>query len=125
MLRLVKLLVLLLVVSALASAAVPVTLHVPGRLVAADGSPVEGVLTVLCSLYESTDAGSPVWFETLDVAVGEGFYAASLGTKTAIDDDILEALVVACWPIVVCVVEHFERANCTNEPRVELVQLHV
>ena len=61
-------------------AAVPNFINFQGRLLAADGTPEAGILSVGFALYADASGGAPLWSETQTVAFAEGFYAVMLGS---------------------------------------------
>lgn len=82
--------------SPLASAAVPETTAVEGRLLSAGGTPVaDGSYGATFALYAAASGGSALWQEgPLDVAVKGGSFAATLGEKSA-----LSAAALASGPL--------------------------
>jgi len=71
--------------------AVPAQLNHQGRLLDAEGAPVEGELEVTFTLEDAGDEGSVVWSQTLDVEFRDGYYSVRLGgdESNAIDASLL------------------------------------
>jgi hypothetical protein len=65
-----------------AAAQVPPQLAHQGRLTTANGTPVQGATTFHFRLYDRGVGGEPLWAETLDVPVEDGFYTVQLGEQT-------------------------------------------
>jgi hypothetical protein len=63
-------------------AQVPPQLAHQGRLTTANGTPVQGSTTFHFRLYDRGVGGEPIWAETLDVPVEDGFYTVQLGEQT-------------------------------------------
>jgi hypothetical protein len=70
------------VVWAMAAAAAPDTVVHAGRLLGADGAPLDGQQTVVFELVDSTNAVR--WTESHTVTFEGGYYAVQLGSSTAI-----------------------------------------
>jgi hypothetical protein len=68
-----------------AAAAVPATLTHQGRLYDASNAPVDGMLQVRFSIYDSATGGTPIWQETLTVVFDRGYFSAELGATTPFD----------------------------------------
>ncbi len=68
--------------SATAIAQVPQQVGYQGRLLKADGTPEAGVTTLAFSIYGVATGGAPLWTETQQVALADGFYSAFLGAVT-------------------------------------------
>jgi hypothetical protein len=64
---------------ATSASAGPGQLSHQGRLLGADGAPVEGTVTLHFKLYASSTATSALWSETDTLAVQSGYYATTLG----------------------------------------------
>jgi hypothetical protein len=62
---------------------VPPTVNYQGRLLATDGTPMYGVLTLTFKLFGSETGGSLLWSEMQDVALDNGFFNVRLGIVTA------------------------------------------
>ena len=77
--------------------AVPAQFSHQGRLLDAEGTPLEGDATVTFRVTDSETGGSALWEETLTLALTNGFYAAVLGA----DDDTnpLDADVLSQAPL--------------------------
>ena len=74
---------------ALASAGVPMQIAHQGRLLDADGSPVEGRHTVSASIYASVASPSPLWSDSWEILLTDGYFEVVLGgdTSNPIDSD--------------------------------------
>ena len=59
--------------------AVPAQFTHQGRLLDADGVPLEGEATIKFRVTDSEEGGDTLWEETLTVALSSGFYSAILG----------------------------------------------
>ena len=72
-------------VSLVATTAAAVPLHVTqqGRLVDADGDPLNGDHTLEFSLYSNSDGTGQQWTETQTVSLDEGYYTVTLGADSA------------------------------------------
>ena len=77
--------------------AVPAQFSHQGRLLDADGTPLEGETTLTFRVTDSETGGSALWEETLTLTLTNGFYAAVLGA----DDDTnpLDADVLSQAPL--------------------------
>jgi hypothetical protein len=64
------------------AAGVPAQLVYQGRLLKADGSPVAQTIPLTFALYETANAGSPLWSETHSVDPSDGFFEVVLGDGT-------------------------------------------
>lgn len=75
-------------------AAVPSTVAVGGTLISAGGGPAaDGNYITLFRLYQAASGGSPVWFEgPLDLAVKNGSFSYTLGSKTSLSIATLAAM---------------------------------
>lgn len=63
-----------------AAAAVPRTLSVQGVLRDTDGNAVpDGVYEAVFGIYDTAEAGEPLWTETLDVSTSGGVFSVVLG----------------------------------------------
>ncbi|MEE2830325.1 MAG: hypothetical protein VX498_14140 [Myxococcota bacterium] len=71
--------------------AVPSELNHQGRLLDADGLPVEGELPVTFSLEDAAGGGLVIWSETLTVAFDNGYFSVILGSDPSnpLDADVL------------------------------------
>ena len=61
---------------------VPAQLIYQGRLLKADGSPVNQTLTITFALYETASAGAPLWSEQHSVDPSDGFFDVVLGDSS-------------------------------------------
>ncbi len=61
---------------------VPPTLGYQGRLLKADGTPEAGVQAFTLSLFGGPVGGSPLWTETQQVALADGFFSLFLASQT-------------------------------------------
>lgn len=69
--------------ASMATAAPPVPTH-QGRVLSADGLPLNGAFDVSVSLFDEVDSSSPFWTRTFgDVPVEEGYYAVRLVTDNS------------------------------------------
>ncbi len=74
-----------------ASAAVPVTVSIEGRLLTAAGGPVsDGDYAVTFALYASKDAKAAAWDETMALAVKNAGFRHVLGGKKSLSADVLD-----------------------------------
>ena len=70
---------------------IPQTLTQQGRLLASDGTPVDGVqLTFTFSLYTTSAAGTAIWTENQSITPDNGYFSAKLGDVTAFTSDIFD-----------------------------------
>ncbi len=60
--------------------AVPSTISYQGRLTDAAGTPVNGTVTMVFSIYNAASGGAAIWTETQSVAVSQGIYNVVLGS---------------------------------------------
>lgn len=65
--------------AAVAAAEVPATLTHQGRLFDAAGAPVNGNLTITFNIYKAEGDAAAAFTETLDVALEDGYFSATLG----------------------------------------------
>ena len=72
-----------------ASAAVPPMVNFQGRLLASDGSPEVGILSIGFAMYTADTGGTPVWSESQTVAFADGFYSVMLGTVSPLPSGLL------------------------------------
>ncbi|MBW2263105.1 MAG: hypothetical protein JRG91_14120 [Deltaproteobacteria bacterium] len=68
-----------------ARAAAPELIPLQGVLTDDTGTPVDGSITVVFSIYTTEIGGTAVWSETQDLYVENGFFTAYLGDVTALD----------------------------------------
>ncbi len=68
-----------------ARAAAPELVPLQGVLTDDTGTPVDGSVTVVFSIYTTEIGGTAVWSETQDVYVEDGLFTAYLGDVTALD----------------------------------------
>ena len=80
------------ILTALAAAAlaVPTTLTHQGRLLDADGRPVEGIHAFDFALFEGPVGGAPVWTESADLSLSQGLYTTDLGTVSPLDSRVFD-----------------------------------
>ena len=74
-----------LVASLPAHATAPLIVTQQGRLFAGDGLPVTGTETIVFALYTQETGGFPVWFETDEVEIIDGYFSVDLGAVTPLD----------------------------------------
>ena len=72
-------------VSTTASALVPPTITHQGRLFDAGGVPVTGNFDIDFAIYDAVDAVAPIWMETHNIDIDEGYFSANLGSQTPFD----------------------------------------
>src|SRR5690349_3253055 len=65
--------------AAAASAQVPARLGYQGRLLRADGTPEQGIVTFDFAIFAGPTGGSPLWGERQLLALSDGYYATHLG----------------------------------------------
>lgn len=82
--------------TAIAEAAVPTTVTMHGRLLASD-TPVEGDVNLTFLLYDGLSASTAFWQESQIVTCVGGYYTAVLGTVTPM---LIDDLAVAAQPMV-------------------------
>ena len=82
---------MILLLTALAFA-VPVQVNQQGRLLEADGAPVEGIHSVAVRLFDDPEYGYVLWEEAQSLSFINGYYSLFLGTDLSnpIDDSLLE-----------------------------------
>jgi len=69
---------------------VPSRLGFGGRLLAADGTPVNGVVSITFSLFDQATGGTPVWTETQSLLLTvDGAYGTLLGAVNPLPDTVL------------------------------------
>jgi len=75
-------LLLLLAIFSLPSvhAEVPKLINFEGKLTEKDGTPISGTKTITFRIYDSADTKRPIWVETRDVTIDNGFYSILLGS---------------------------------------------
>jgi len=83
--ELLKTLVAMLLVSVifdltLVHAGVPKLISFEGKLTEKDGTPITGLREIRFRIYESEDSEIPIWVETRQVAIDNGFYNILLGS---------------------------------------------
>jgi len=61
-------------------AGVPKLISFEGKLTEKDGTPISGSKTVTFRIYDSVDAAIPIWVETRNVILENGFYNILLGS---------------------------------------------
>jgi len=80
-------LLLLLAIFSLPSvhAEVPKLINFEGKLTEKDGSPISGSKTITFRIYNSATAAIPIWAETREVTIDNGFYSILLGSVEPFD----------------------------------------
>jgi hypothetical protein len=68
-----------------ARAAAPELVPLQGVLTDLEGTPVDGSVTVVFSIYATEIGGTALWSETQDLYVDDGMFTAYLGDVTALD----------------------------------------
>ena len=76
-----------------ARADVPGTLGYQGRLLAADGTPVVGMVTVGFSVWDQAVGGNQLWAESQNLGLTDGFYATVLGGARPFTPDVFDGSV--------------------------------
>jgi microcystin-dependent protein len=71
-----------------APAAIPPKLTEQGRLFNADGSPVNGAVTLTFAVYDAGVGGSALWTETQSITLADGYFAVQLGALTPLPGDL-------------------------------------
>ncbi|MFO0757696.1 MAG: fibrinogen-like YCDxxxxGGGW domain-containing protein [Byssovorax sp.] len=69
-----------------AQAAVPPALTEQGRLFDAAGAPLDGTIAITFSLYAAADGGAPLWSDTQQVTLDEGYFSVALLPPDALWD---------------------------------------
>jgi len=65
---------------------VPKLINFEGKLTQQDGTtPIKGTKEMTFRIYKSADAGIPIWFETREVTIDNGFYSILLGSDEPFD----------------------------------------
>ncbi len=70
-------------VSTTASALVPPTITHQGRLFDAGGVPVTGNFDIDFAIYDAVDAVAPIWMETHNIDIDEGYLAGGVSVVVA------------------------------------------
>ena len=73
--------------------AIPAQFTHQGRLMDADGTPLEGEVVITFRLNDSVEGGAVIWEEALTLTAHNGFYAAVLGSDEAgnpLDTEVLD-----------------------------------
>ena len=65
-----------------AGAEIPKTINYQGFLKQADGTPVNGSVSMTFALYESLTGGAELWSDTMNVSVDNGIYSVVLGSTS-------------------------------------------
>ena len=91
------LLTVVVLLAASAAHAVPMQLAHQGRLLDADGAPLDGEHTLSFALYDTEKDGAVVWSEDIDALMTGGFYSVVLGADEA--DNPLDDLVLGGGPL--------------------------
>lgn len=68
-----------------ASAKVPLVVTQEGRLFDWKGAPRTGPVTITFAFYDSASGGEPLWEETQDVDLEDGYFSARLGAVDGLD----------------------------------------
>lgn len=63
---------------------VPLRLGYQGRLLASDGTPLSGMKQITFSLYKAPTGEAPLWSETQQLALTNGYYATFLGATSSL-----------------------------------------
>ncbi len=69
-------------VPAVAVAQVPSTMIHQGRLLDRAGAPSTGSQSIVYRIYDSATGGTPIWTETLNVTLDDGYFSTQLGATT-------------------------------------------
>ncbi|MBN1351011.1 hypothetical protein JXJ21_16440 [candidate division KSB1 bacterium] len=75
---------MLLLVAIAANAKVPQLINYQGMLTAESGTPINGNLTIMFSIYNSATGGTAQWSESQSVTLTEGLFSVLLGSVTPI-----------------------------------------
>lgn len=73
-----------------ARAAVPPQLTEQGRLLKADGTPAQGDLSMVFTIYNAATGGKVLWTSSQMVAVDDGYFSWVLGSKKTLDPTIFD-----------------------------------
>jgi hypothetical protein len=76
-----------------ASALVPGTITHQGRLFDAGGIPISGNFDIDFAIYDAVDAVAPIWMETHNVDIDEGYFSVALGGQTPFDPTVFDGSV--------------------------------
>ena len=60
-----------------------------GKLHTSGNEPVNGILTMNASIYDSESAPSPLWSESSDLEFTEGYFELRMGQISPLDDEVL------------------------------------
>ncbi len=74
--------------------AAPRFLAQQGRLLDVVGRPIDGKVNMRFALYRQPTEGEPIWQETVEVGLDDGYFAVVLGTKEALSPDLFDGLPV-------------------------------
>jgi len=69
-------------VPAVAVAQVPSTMIHQGRLLDRSGAPSTGSQSIVYRIYDSATGGTPIWTETINVTLDDGYFSTQLGATT-------------------------------------------
>ena len=70
--------------------AVPPQLSYQGRLMDAEHQPLGGAGNITFSLYNTSEGGSPLWSDTIDVSFDNGYFSVVIGLQNEIPLQIFE-----------------------------------
>ena len=97
------------------AAAVPLELSHQGRLLDSAGAPLQGSQSITFALYDAQGATDADWTEDQTLELTEGYFAATLGSVTPLDTDILSG--EALWlSVAVDGVEISDRIRVVSVP---------
>jgi hypothetical protein len=65
-----------------ALADLPATLTEQGRLFDSNGAPINAALTITFAVYAAPQGGAPLWAETQQIGLDEGYFSTQLGAGT-------------------------------------------
>ncbi len=80
-------------IPATANALVPPTLTHQGRLFDQIGEPVAGTFEVTFAIYDTVDAGVPIWLEVHTIDFDEGYFSSRLGSQVAFEPNVFDGSV--------------------------------
>lgn len=80
-----RVLVALSLLISLQAAATPLAFTHQARLLDAAGQPLDGTFAITFSLYADASGGSPLWTETANAQIEDGFLSHVLGSGTSLD----------------------------------------
>ena len=73
-----------------ARADVPPTITNQGRLFNLEGTPIDGALEVVFSIYAAQNDDEPLWSESHTILFEEGYYSVSLGSVVPFGDEVFD-----------------------------------